>query len=297
MERRRFLQRSALIAGAVAVPGALAACGEGGGEPGASEASATPAAFEGEPQLNPVIATFEVLTGEARSVLFGLRTLDNVEVPESEVTVYLRDETGSEVIAGPFETEYVVAPGTEIGLYRVELSLAEAGKPQLVAVEGDRYGATNINVVTPETSQAPAPGKAATAVATPTTAKALGYSRICTQDPPCGMHEISLDAALKSKRPVMLIFATPAFCQTVVCGPAVGTVDEVRGGGEWGETAWIHCEIYTDQGQTLGRPVKQWNLPTEPWLFSIDAKGTITDRLDGPMVTEDIERMATGLTA
>ena len=297
MERRRFLQRSALIAGVVGVPGALAACGGGGSTPDNDAASATPAALQGEPELNPVIATFEVLTGETRSVLFGLRTLDNVEVPESEVTVYLRDETGTKIIGGPFPTEYVVAPGTEIGLYRVELSLEEAGKPQLVAVEGERYGATNLNVVTPEASQAPAPGKPATVVATPTTGKTLGYSRICTQDPPCGMHEVSLDAALKSKRPVMLIFATPEFCQTVVCGPAVGTVDEVRGSGEWGETAWIHCEIYTDQGQTLGKPVKRWNLPTEPWLFSIDATGTITDRLDGPMVTADIERMASSLTA
>lgn len=101
-----------------------------------TEGSAAPAVLEGEAELNPVVATFEVLTGGTRSVLFGLRTLDNVDVPESEVTVYLRDETGSEVIAGPLETEYVVAPGTEMGLYRVDLSLEEPGEPQLVAVEG-----------------------------------------------------------------------------------------------------------------------------------------------------------------
>ena len=152
-------------------------------------------------------------------------------------------------------------------------------------------------MVAPEASQAPVPGKPAKAIATPTPAKPLSYSRICTQDPPCGMHEVSLDEALKSERPVMLIFATPEFCQTVVCGPAVATVDEIRTGGEWGETAWIHCEIYTDQGETLGKPVEQWGLPTEPWLFSIDATGAIAERLDGPMVTSDIERMATGLTA
>lgn len=299
MERRTFLQRSALIAGAVGVPGLLAACGQGEGE-GNPGATATPAVFEGQPELNPVVATFEVLTGAPRSVLFGLRTLDNVEVPESDVTVYLRDETGRQILGGPYDTEYVVAPGTQIGLYRVELTFDTPGKPQLVAVEGDRYGATNITVATPETSQAPAPGTKATAVPTPTPDKPLGYTKICTQDPPCDMHEMSLDTALKDKRPVMLIFATPEFCQTVVCGPAVATVDDVRNSGDWGDTAWIHVEIYSKTAgatPTLGPPVKQWNLPSEPWLFSVGRNGQIVDRLDGPMVTSDIERMATGLTA
>lgn len=290
MDRRHFLKSAGVLVGAFGTPNLLAACAAGGG-------SGIP---EGEAELNPIIATYEVLTGGPRQVLFGLRTLDNVEVPESEVTVFLRDDAGEEVLGGPFETEYVVAPGTQLGLYRVEVEFDEPGAPQLVVVEGDRFGFTALNVVTPEQSQAPVPGAAATIVATPTEKQDLGYERICTQDPPCGMHEVSLDEAVEAGRPVMLVFATPEFCQTVVCGPVVETADKVRGGGDWGDVAWIHCEIYSHKKGdqlVLGKPVQRWNLPTEPWVFSIDAEGAIVDRLDGPMVEADIERLASDLSA
>ncbi len=304
MDRRSFLSRTALLAAAAGVPGLLAGCGNGGATdtatqaaPQAGEAGAIPS---GPAQLSPAIATYELLTGGTQSLLFGLRDLDNVEIKDAEVDVYLRDEAGQKILAGPLATEYLTAPGTGLGLYRVELELTEPGKPELVAVEGDRYGAANLNVVTPETAVAPVPGAKATSVPTPVEGKELGYSEICTQDPPCGMHEISLDEALQQQRPVMLIFATPEFCQTVVCGPAVETVDSVRNGGDWGDTAWIHVEIYskfTGDTPKLGEPVEAWKLPSEPWLFSIDGNGKIAGRLDGPMVTEDIEAMASALTA
>jgi hypothetical protein len=160
-----------------------------------------------------------------------------------------------------------------------------------------------VKVVTPEQSEAPVPGQAAVVVATPTEGDDLGYDSICTQDPPCGMHEMSLDEALAANKPVMLIFATPEFCQTVVCGPAVETVDGVRTDGDWGETVWIHTEIYAHYDAknpkkvALGDPVKKWKLPTEPWLFSIGTDGKIVGRLDGPMLPDMIEALATGLTA
>ena len=303
MDRRAFLSRSALLAAAAGVPGLLAACnrdgtatGDGATETGAASAS-IPA---GPAQLSPAIATYELLTGAPQSLLFGLRDLQNVEIKDAEVEVYLRDEAGRTVLGGPYTTQYLTAPGTGLGLYRVELELTEPGKPELVAVEGDRYGAANLNVTTPENAVAPVPGEKATVVATPTQGNELGYSKICTQDPPCGMHEVSLDEAIKQQRPIMLVFATPEFCQTVVCGPAVETIDSVRKGGEWGDAAWIHVEIYSEfvgNKPKLGKPVEAWKLPSEPWLFSISTNGNITGRLDGPMVTSDIETMASRVIA
>ena len=281
--------------GAASLPSVLAACGRGA--PGDTDLAA--AIPEGEATLAPAIATFEFLTGPPRKVPFGLRTMDNVEVPDADVTVYLRTPDGK-VIAGPFDTTYTEATGTGLGLYVAEFGLDEPGTIELVAVEGERYGTTAVKVVTPEQSEAPVPGQAAVVVATPTEADDLGYDSICTQDPPCGMHEMSLDEALAAKKSVMLIFATPKFCQTVVCGPAVETVDTVRKGGDWGDTVWIHTEIYShydEQKPELGGPVKKWKLPTEPWLFSIASTGAIAGRLDGPMLPDMIESLATGLTA
>lgn len=58
--------------------------------------------------------------------------------------------------------------------------------------------------------------------------KPRGVDEICARRPPCGMHEMSLDAALREGRPVMLTFATPAHCQPAVCGPMVDTIEVVR---------------------------------------------------------------------
>ncbi len=279
------MRSSALLAGTLGTGGMLAACSRsGGGIPG------------GEASLVPQVASFEVLTGRNQIVAFGLRTLQNTPVPDADVSVFLRDLNGNE-IGGPFPTEYSEEIDRSLGLYIARLDLTEAGRVELVAVEGDRYGTQAINVVAPQDSQVQVAGDEAVSVKTPTVGQELGFVKICTQEPPCGMHEVSLDAALEAGRPVMLLFATPAYCQTAVCGPATSTVDEIRTGGDWGDTAFIHCEIYADQGQTVSRPVSRWKLPTEPWLFSVGADGVIVERLDGPMLPSRVEAMAGEISA
>ena len=75
----------------------------------------------------------------------------------------------------------------------------------------------------------------------------------------------------------MLLFATPQFCQSRVCGPVVDVAEQVK--QEYGdEAAFIHMEIYNDNDPGKGvRPqVRAFNLPSEPWLFTIDRQGTVS---------------------
>lgn len=298
MDRRRFLRSGTLLT-ALGAGGVLTACaGDGGGaaEGGAAEGGAATIP-EGDPTLAPQIASFELLTGATRSVPFGLVTLENEPVTGADVEVFLRSLDG-EVLAGPVPTRYTEEIADGLGLYVADLPLQQAGQLEFVAVADDGYGTQAVNVVRPEQSQAPVPGQEATVVATPTMARPMGVTAVCTQQPACGMHEISLDEALEAGRPTMLLFATPAYCQTVVCGPAVGTVDAVRNGGDWGETVWIHAEIYADEPpQPFTKAVAAWQLPTEPWLFSIDSSGAIAERVDGPMLPDTITAMAQALRA
>ena len=297
MDRRIFLRSSGIVLGALGAAGALAACGgdtpstDGGSETG-SAATGGAGIPEGQAELSAAITTWEFLTGPQRPVPILVRTNDNVQVTDA-VEVYLRTPEG-EVLGGPFPTELVEAPGTPFMLHVAEFAVEESGPVEVVVVAGERYGATTVNAVTPEQSEIPSPGDTAPVVKTPTDDDPAGYETICTADPPCGMHEVSLDDALKEGRPVMLMFATPEFCQTVVCGPAVEIMQGVRDGGDWGDTAWIHVEVYskTEGELTPGKPMREWNLPSEPWLFSIDGAGTITARLDGPMLPDTVESMA-----
>ena len=287
------------IAGAGAI---VAACSESD-----SANQATPTSPSATPTFDPVgmvtdadevlsvtAATYEQLVGESVPLAFGVLDASGSPVVDADIEVHVIPLDGEP--SGPFAASSVDDPTGRGGLYLAELPFVEPVFTSIVAVTGDGLaGSATIPVATAETSALPAPGDEAPAVATPTAAASLGAEQLCTQEPPCGMHEISLDAALAEGRPVVLQFATPAYCQTAVCGPSVAVLDEVRQSADWGDTAFIHCEIYADAGQTLLEPVtaEGWNLPSEPWLYTIDASGRIVARSDGPLLTipEQVQRM------
>ena len=95
------------------------------------------------------------------------------------------------------------------------------------------------------------------------------------------MHEENF-ADVVGNRPVLLLFATPALCQSRVCGPVVDIAEQVKAQHK-GDTAFIHMEIYNDNEVEQGfRPqVGAFKLPTEPWAFAIDRNGKVAARLEG----------------
>jgi hypothetical protein len=95
------------------------------------------------------------------------------------------------------------------------------------------------------------------------------------------MHDVDL-ADVLGKRPVVLLFATPALCQSRVCGPVVDIAEQVKA-ERGGDAAFVHMEIYRNNHVDQGyRPqVLAWHLRTEPWLFTIDRHGRIAARIEG----------------
>jgi hypothetical protein len=80
----------------------------------------------------------------------------------------------------------------------------------------------------------------------------------------------------------VLLFATPQFCQSRVCGPVVDVAEQAQ--HEYGGKAdFIHMEIYNENDPSKhARPqVRAFHLPSEPWLFTIDRKGRIADAVEG----------------
>src|SRR4029079_3830343 len=93
------------------------------------------------------------------------------------------------------------------------------------------------------------------------------------------------------RRPVVITFATPALCQSRVCGPVVDIVEQARAHAKPG-SAWIHQEIWADNNPKKGvqGPVAAWRLRTEPWTFVIDRSGRIAARFEGPFSVGELER-------
>ncbi len=64
------------------------------------------------------------------------------------------------------------------------------------------------------------------------------------------MHDVDL-ADVVGKKPVVLLFATPALCVSRVCGPVVDIAEQVK--SEVGDdVAFIHMEIFTDNDPNQG---------------------------------------------
>jgi hypothetical protein len=285
---RRTLLRALAGAGAA---GLLTSCGPGRQTPPAPSPGAAPSgavarvAPNAQEVLSVISGSFEQLTGPAQAFGFGLVGPDNRPVTGADVQVWVVPLDGGRP-SGPFAATFRQVPGQPLGLYLSQVDISTPGANSFVAVTGDgRAGSDAIDVATPQTSRVPAPGTKAMVVPTPTTTSPMGLQQLCTSSPACGMHEVSVDQALGSGRPVMLTFATPRYCQTAVCGPSVAVLDGVRASRDWGDVAFVHVEIYSDAGQTVSAPVTQWKLPSEPWLFAIGRDGTIVQRADGPLLT------------
>jgi hypothetical protein len=107
-------------------------------------------------------------------------------------------------------------------------------------------------------------------------------------------YEVSVAAALAAHEPFVLVFATPAFCRSATCGPAL---DRVKAGsqGAPSNVAFINVEPY-QLAFTEGRlqpvldangqlqPVKavdEWGLTSEPWVFTVDKDGVVRRSFNG----------------
>ncbi len=93
------------------------------------------------------------------------------------------------------------------------------------------------------------------------------------------------------KEPIVLLFATPQFCQSRVCGPVVDVAEQAK--QEFGDkAAFIHMEIYNDNDPGKGvRPqVRAFHLPSEPWLFAINRKGIVSSAVEGAFGLEEMDK-------
>ncbi len=133
----------------------------------------------------------------------------------------------------------------------------------------------------PEVGERPPP------VDTETVASAGGdIESIETRVPEDDMHEENF-ADVVGKKPVVLLFATPALCQTRVCGPVTDIAAQLQ--KEYGDRAtFIHQEVYrqNEVPKGLREPLRRFGLQTEPWLFTFDSEGRVAARIEGSFGTQ-----------
>lgn len=172
-------------------------------------------------------------------------------------------------------------------VYSTQLNLRTAGEWRIAAIvkeEGELKGTPlTPSAVVGEFNRIPRPGEKAPTIHTPTAQDVGGdLSKITTRIPPDTQNKVDYAEAL-GKEPIVLLFATPEFCQSRVCGPVVDVAEQAK--QEYGDkAAFIHMEIYNDNdpAQRVRPQVRAFHLPTEPYLFTIDRSGTVRAAIEGP---------------
>lgn len=173
------------------------------------------------------------------------------------------------------------------GVFVTQAVFPVAGAYRAIAlVKGKRVPfAVQVN----PTPEAPVIGDPASTAPSPTTADALGVNPICTRQPACPLHDVSLAQVIGSGKPVAVMFATPALCQTQYCGPVLDEMLDVMDPYRERGVQFVHVDIYaSNRGTTLSPTVEAWGLPSEPWFYTVDGAGIIRDRLDGAFATDEV---------
>jgi hypothetical protein len=157
----------------------------------------------------------------------------------------------------------------------------------LIKTEGETFATTLPGADVGEFTAIPRAGEPAPRIHTPTAADVDGdLSQLTTRVPPERQNKVDYADAL-GREPIVLLFATPQFCQSRVCGPVVDLTEQAK--REFGdEAAFIHMEIYNDNDPAkFTRPqVRDFSLPSEPWLFTIDRDGIVSDAVEGAFGSE-----------
>ena len=87
----------------------------------------------------------------------------------------------------------------------------------------------------------------------------------------------------------MIVFATPRYCTSRVCGPVVDVVRTLI--PAYGDrVAFIHQEIWESGSlQKLSPTFEEWNLRSEPWIFVVDDRGIVRARFEGLTTRRELE--------
>jgi len=244
---------------------------------------------------------------------FGVFNKDGSQVEDADVALYFAKSPQAPV-KGPYPAEVVSletkaayrskgaeGPGEANSFYLAHPDFDRTGPWLAIALIENGDGFEGTRLPSPVVGQFPKVakvGQKAPDVSTPTPGDVGGdLSKIDTRQPPSSMHDDDF-ADVRGKKPTVIVFATPALCQSRVCGPVVDVAEQVK--DEVGDgVVFIHNEVYNDNDPNKGiRPqLAAFGLQTEPWIYLINKDGTIQQRIEGAIGVEELKAAVEELKA
>ena len=305
-DRPTSIWRWLTLAATLLAAAVLAGCSDG-----ASEAPQT--------GVQAVVVSSDLAVGQNRFVL-GLLTQDNKVITDAHVhfDFFRQGEDAIPVngVEAVFKSTKVEFTHTHesgeqhlhedvTGVYVADVTFDQSTAMYVrvtgILADGTPLTARTSNFPVQPQSLTPALGSPAPRSDNPTTADVSDITLIDSSDPARPeMHAMSIARAIDTGKPVVIAFATPAFCQSRICGPTMEVMDELY--SKYGDAAaFVHIEPYDlaalrQQGQfQLAPAAAEWRLPSEPWVFVLDRQGRVAAKFEGIVMVEDLEAALAGL--
>ena len=231
--------------------------------------------------------------GEQR-VMFALidrETNEFLASPDREASMTLRNRDGAPIEQYPMEFVWTVPD--QRGLYVASVFFPEAGTYQ-VTIDAEGYRTAGpVGVVVLDDPLVIQPGESAPRSVTRIVADYPDLAVISSDpNPNPVLYQLSIDEAVSNGRPTVVIFATPAWCTSQACGPLLDQTKVLV--SDYPDVDFVHVEIYEDiqvasfDDLVTVAAVAEWGLPSEPWVFFIDADGRVAVSLEGVATDQEL---------
>ena len=264
--------------------------------------------------LQPMITTSELVVGRNRFA-FGLlkdgsllaagdvalRVYD-IREPEAQLVAVTPAfyhaleviEQGRHIHIHPDGTRHAHDTATDVrGIYVAQLTLERPGPWGLEIVVRQANGAVEaarLSVDALPVPRSPMPGTPAPRSRNLIASDVSDLRQIDSSEPPdARLHQTRIADAIREGRPQVIVFATPKYCTSRVCGPVLDVVRTLI--PAYGRrVAFVHQEIWQPGGMDkLAPTVEEWNLRSEPWTFVVGGDGVIRARFEGLTTRRELE--------
>jgi hypothetical protein len=280
---------------------------------GSRTATANPTSEAGD-GLQPLITTSELVVGQNRFA-FGLLKANKL-LESADVTLRVYRVDGSEAVLtaelnAPYRaigklkqqpsahrhsdgTEHVHSDEFGVqGHYVAQVNFTHAGTWGIEIVAYQKNGSQDVartGVTVLDAPQTPAIGSPAPRSRNLIAGDVKDLRQIDTSPrPDPRLHQVRIADAIEQRKPQLIVFATPQFCTSRMCGPVVEIVRTLL--PTYGKrVAFTHQEIWQDFAEKKVFPtVQEWNLRSEPWIFLVDGQGIVRAKFEGLVTARELE--------
>ena len=180
--------------------------------------------------------------------------------------------------------------GATTGVYVTHTTFNRAGKWGAeidLQSGGKRHSLQTIFDVTAH-GATPAVGAAAPRSHNPTVSQEP-VSTLDSGRPPDDMHRVSIADAIARHRPLVVLFASAAYCGAFQCGAEIAAVKSLEQRFRRA-VDFVHIDVFRNaRPSRLAATAVQWHIQSQPWVFIIDRRGVIAAKFEGPASAGELQ--------